>query len=116
MRLINMQRPKPKKDEERLSKPEASDSYYEKWPWGLRIRLRQDELEKLKVDVSKFSANQKVAIHAMCFVSEIETSQSVDDKGKTKDDNCMELQITDMEIINSNDFESAFEEATAKNG
>ena len=112
-KLISMERPKPVslKAEAKICEPCSSDGYYEKYPYGLRISLRNEDLEKLGVDVAAITAGDIGTISAKIVFTEVQSRDTLDDKGASKKNNSVEMQITDLEI-NSDDFDSSFKEAT----
>lgn len=112
MALINMSRPKPEVKEERVTLAPEGDSYYEKYPYGLRISLRNEQLEKLGIDVTKYKAGDTGILNAKVIFTEVCSRDMLGDSNESKKDNSMEIQITDLEVTNSEDFEKSFKEAT----
>jgi hypothetical protein len=117
MSLVNMERPKPSdvKSEAKLSEPIATDSYYEKYPYGLRLTLRADEIKKLGLDVSKIKAGSNGSLSANIKFIEVESRESLDSSGATKDDSSLDIQITDLEVITDNSFKDEFNKITGAN-
>ena len=68
----------------------ASDQ--DKYPWGLRLSLTQDELEKLDVDHSDWEVGATFHIHALVKVSSISENET-EAGGKNC---CVSLQITHL--------------------
>lgn len=111
MKLVSMERPKPSVKEE--TKGQAIDnSYYEKYPWGLRLDLGNDELDKLGIKISGYDVDSVVNITAKALITSISSSQSLDSGSKKSSNNRIELQITDLAIEDLADFGTAFKEAT----
>ena len=80
----------------RKSKKERDDtccdiSDDEEYPWGLRINLDDESMEKLGIDLK--DVGDVCVFSATAVVTNV--SQSAGDNGEHKD---MSLQITDMEI------------------
>ena len=113
MNMVSMERPKPAdmKSEMKMEGPIATDSYYEKYPWGLRITLNNEELEKMGIDVSEFDVETTINITAKALVTSVSSEQNMNDNGKAKTRDRLEFQITDLAIDNSEDFGEAFKEA-----
>jgi hypothetical protein len=61
-----------------------------KYPWGLCIRLCQDELEKLDVSHEDWEVGDMFHLHAFAKITSISSSDT-EDGGKNC---CVELQIT----------------------
>jgi hypothetical protein len=112
MALINMERPKPDKTENKVAEPMGTDSYYEKYPWGLRLSLNNDELTKLGFDITSIKAGDVGEINAKIIFTEVRSVDKVKEDGSTKKDNSIDIQITDLEVISANNFEKAFNEAS----
>lgn len=111
MALINMERPKPDKTEDKLPVPASNDSYYEKYPWGLRISLGNEELKKLGFDITSIKAGSVGEINAKIIFTEVRSVDKLNNSGATEKSNNVEIQITDLEIISPDNFEGAFKEA-----
>lgn len=79
----------PKKDKMELSK-EATVSMDEgdRWPWGLRLTFRTEEIAKLP-NLMKLSVGDKVIVQAEARVIEMRNSERQGDKK----DQSVELQI-----------------------
>lgn len=114
MSLVNMERPKPSdvKSEARLSGPIATDGYYEKYPYGLRLTLRADEIKKLGLDVSKIKAGSNGSLQAEIKFVEIESRDSLDNDGKTTNNSSIDIQITSLEIDTADTFKDEFNKIT----
>lgn len=67
--------------------PDATQPQY---PWGLCIRLTQDEMEKLNLE-DDVSVGDMLHFHALARVTSVSQSASGDSKTS-----CIELQITMM--------------------
>lgn len=112
-----MERPKPKKvdEEAKSSCPCVGDSYYEKFPYGMRLTLRDEELKKLGLDVTKLKAGGIGTLQAKIIFTDISKNDHIDKEGKTTSDNRIEIQITDVGIEHSDkEFEDAFNDASAE--
>jgi hypothetical protein len=114
MKLVSMERPRPAdiKSEMKEAMPTvAGDSYYEKYPWGLRITLNNEELEKLGIDVSDFEIETSINITAKALITSVSSEQNMNEGGKANTRDRLEFQITDLSIDNAEDFGEAFKEA-----
>jgi hypothetical protein len=111
--MVSMERPKPEVQEKRQECCPTSDPYYEKYPYGLRIDLGTEELKKLGIDLKNFKLNQEVLISAKCSVIRLEDTSSVDmyEGNKVRENQRLELQVTELAIENPEDFQGAFNEA-----
>lgn len=69
------------------------DDNYDKYPWGLRLNLGDQEIEKLGIDIKKMSVDDKVKITAIGYVESVRQS-----KNRTGEDQNIELQITKLEV------------------
>lgn len=73
----------------------------EVYPYGLQIRLGEDELTKLGIDVTELSVEEKVGVVANGYISELENSESFDQDskgGKTRKRQCLAIQITGLAL------------------
>jgi hypothetical protein len=104
-----MSRPKPEVAEEKMTIG-PSDSYYEKYPWGLRINLDNDALKKLGLKLSALTVGGTVDVTAKALVTSLSSDQNMENTDQ-KVRNRVELQITDLMVADSEDFGSAFKEA-----
>jgi hypothetical protein len=111
MNLISMERPKPEdvKKEAVEAMPISGNSYYEKYPWGLRLTLNNEELKKLGISIKDLDIDTVVTINAKALITSLSSDQNIENKDKTN--NRVELQITDLAVENAEDFEGAFKEA-----
>ena len=115
--LISLERPKPAdaKDEAKVCEPCTNDPYYEKYPYGTRINLRNGDVKKLGLDISTIKAGSTGDITAKIIFTEVSSRESINSKGESIQDDSIEIQITDLEIIpGGSDFEDAFNEAIAE--
>ena len=90
MELIDMKRAKPKKSEENK---EIASEYYDPYPYGLRITLNKEELEKLNIDVNKFDIGQRINIMAEAEVVNLQTSPN-----KKSGDQSIGFQLVKMNL------------------
>jgi len=88
MALTSLKR-KPKKAE-KIDAPEPMQDLY---PWGLRITLEKEELDKLDLTVANFDIGDKVSIVAEAEV--VSLRESANQKNKTKS---VELQIMAVDL------------------
>ena len=96
--LVSMKRtPQEKKDLEAPSSPDA-----EEFPWGLKLSLDAEDLDKLGLIPT---VGEEVIISAVAKVTDAHISESEDD-GKRRSAG---LQITSMGISNKADEKSASE-------
>jgi hypothetical protein len=111
MNLINMERPKPEdaKKEAVEAMPITGNSYYEKYPWGLRLTLNNEELKKLGMKIKDLEIDTVVSITAKALITSLSSDQNIENKEGTR--NRVELQITDLAVESAEDFEGAFKEA-----
>lgn len=84
MELVSLKRPEKKADKETAEEPVR-----EPYPWGTRIRLEKEELDKLQMTVTDFDIGNKVSIVADAEVVSLRESANQRRKNKT-----VELQIT----------------------
>jgi hypothetical protein len=83
---------------------------HERYPYGLQIRLGTDELEKLGIDVTDMKAGQMFEIKGMCCACEVRNNEVIDEKGKSKKDQSLELQIQKLALASQDSFKGGFEE------
>lgn len=76
-----------------------------KYPWGMSIRLGQDELDKLNIDAEDFEIDGVYHIHAL-----VKCTSKSSDESVTGERNCVELQITHLAGMESEDEEDEVEE------
>lgn len=91
MPLVSMEQPKKK---ESTDKPVEVSSYYEKYPYGLRITLNKEALKKLGLSSKDFSSGQTGTLEASYTV--ISTSDRTSIEGG--DNMSVELQITGLAL------------------
>ena len=111
MGMINMERPKPQSMETKLAEPVSDDSYYERYPWGLRLTLNNEDLNKLGIKINDYNVNSEIKIEAKAIITQVSSRQSSDGLNSTNSDNSLELQITDLSINDMGDFNESFKEA-----
>jgi len=93
MPLTDMKQPKPKK-----SDMEAGPATgYDRYPWGLRLRMGENELEKLGIDLKSLSIKTPVAIVAVGTIVELSETQYEKETHRT-----LEIQITKMDLTKQN--------------
>lgn len=111
MALTDMKRPKPKKSEmDKMVQPAMVEG--DRYPWGLRIRLEKDELEKLGVGAADFKIGQTVTIQAQGKVTSISSRESTGSEKAMQD---VAIQIEKVDLgMNSSKF--ADYSKTAKGG
>ena len=91
--LVDMKRSKAekKKNESPMAK---SSSSYDDYPYGLRIDLNEEAMDKLGIDLPKVGSS--VTITATAKIESAEERQSSSDGGKKRRSCC--LQITKMKV------------------
>ena len=82
---------------------------YEKYPYGLRLRLEKEQIDKLPV-LQKIEAGAEVNISAKGKVMEVR----VTDKAGGDNRHFVEIQIQSIGIPDKEDFGNAFKEAMNK--
>jgi len=97
MALINMMKPKPKKKAQR-DVTAISPPYYEKYPYGLKLDLGTDELNKLGIDVSACRVGDAVYVEAKAEITNISQREELNSTGKMQEEKNICLQITDLNI------------------
>lgn len=111
MGMVNMERPKPQIEETKLTEPMQTDSY-EKYPYGLRFTLNDEDLNKLGIDINDYDVNSEVKIDAKAIITQVSSRQSNNDgSNKISFDNSLEFQITDLSINDMGNFNESFKEA-----
>lgn len=93
MALTDMKQPKPKKED--MEGPCAPG--YDRYPWGLRLRMGDKELEKLGIDLKTLSIKTPVAIQAVGTIVELSETQYEKETHRT-----LEIQITKMALTKQN--------------
>ena len=91
--LVSMKR----EPSENTPTPATSSPSEEEYPYGLRIRLENDDLEKLGI-ANLPDVGTSMKIHADATVQSVSSNQTKGDEGSKK---CVELQITGMQIKGS---------------
>jgi len=76
MPLIDMKRPKKK---ENVDSPEISGGY-EKYPWGIRLTLENEELKKLGMNIKNFPVGKTCKIEGEAEVTSVSENENIDDK------------------------------------
>ena len=79
------------------------------YPYGLQLRLEKEQIEKLG-GLKGITIGNEVKINAMGKV----TSIRKEEYAEGKDNNCLEIQITDIDISSDSEYENAFNEANKK--
>ena len=75
-----------------MAAPVPSEPSGPEYPWGLEVRLEDEALTKMGVDLSDYQIGDDVELYAKCKVIRLSQSQSTSkDKNRT-----LELQITDL--------------------
>jgi len=108
--MVDMKKPKPPKSDKGINSPTLDYGGYEKCPYGMRVRLSSDELEKLGIDVSDLNAGQQVTIKGKCEICEVSTEECMDENGKPKKNQRLELQIQKLALQSQNSFKGGFED------
>lgn len=106
--MIDMKRPKPKKSADKSAQPGVVTS--EEYPYGLRISLEREELDKLKLDISKLKIGEKCAISANGDIQSFSISEN---KG-SPDSRSISIQIKELEITWSGASKSLYNEYLQK--
>jgi hypothetical protein len=112
IKMVSMERPKPQNMEKKVAEPVSTDSYYEKYPWGLRLTLNNEDLDKLGIKINDYDVNSEIKIDAKAIITQVSSRQSSDGVNNANSDNSLELQITDLSISDMGGFNEAFKEAT----
>jgi hypothetical protein len=82
-----------KKSKRNKPVPIGTDS--PKYPWGLRLSLDNDALEKLGIDVTKLEIKTVVPVKGMARITSISSYESVENKGKQ---DSVDLQIEKLAL------------------
>lgn len=109
MKLANMKLPK--REAEKTAGVEVAknlSSPREEYPWGLRLTFEIDQIKKLGLDCS---VDDLVKISAIGKVTSVRKEEMA---GDDKDRHTVEIQITDIAVKSSDDYEGAFKEALGK--
>ncbi len=107
-KMVSMERPKPKKSDVVPGSP--AQEYYEKYSYGTRIRLSSEEIEKLGIDVTELRAGQSVTIRGQCEICSVSTDDSMDENGKSKQDQRLEIQIQKLALASQDSFKGGFDD------
>lgn len=84
--MVDMKRPKSRAMATELAPSQNA------YPWGLQLRLENDELDKLKMKLPR--VGDEFCLEAMVRVTNVSESQSAGNKG----DRAVSLQITKMAL------------------
>lgn len=99
MPMVNLKRT-PEPEEAKggtMLTPAAQPKGYEEpaYPWGLKIRLEDEELDKLGMQLPTVGATMTIT----CQVQVVSVRQEQElEKGDDNMERCVELQITDMDL------------------
>jgi len=94
MKLVSMEKPKPRK-KSRRNEPESVGD--DKYPWNLRLSLDEEQVKKLP-HVMKLNAGKEVYIMAKADITRITNNEVQTQTGGDKRDRSIEFQITDISI------------------
>jgi len=81
-----------------------------RYPYGLRISLTQDELEKMKLDTADAFVGGICHLHALGKITSISNNEVENQEGEAKQDCRIEIQIVALSI-ESEDEENEMVEA-----
>lgn len=71
----------------------------EKYPYGLKIHLCHEDLEKLGFDISEYSVEDELVLYAKVEICEVSSNERIDSvTGEVKNNDRLELQITDLSL------------------
>lgn len=108
--LVSMKRSKKDLKGDKSDEPVPvgeSDPY----PYGLEIRLHDDEISKLGIKIKDYSVGDEVMIVARGSITEIRAEESM--RGtETRQSETMEIQITDMKVQDPKSYDESFKEAS----
>jgi hypothetical protein len=107
--LTDLKRPKPKKSTGKDAPEIVSHDYYDKYPYGLRLSLCDEELEKLGIDAGKLTTGTEITIKATGQITEIRNSKEIRN-GKTEKDQRVEIQIQKLSLADDGNFDDGFKE------
>ena len=101
MPMVNLKRtPEPGEAEggTMLTPQQAADYGEPAYPWGLKIRLEDEELDKLGMALPAVGAVLTITckVQVTSVRQEAEANPEPDDKGGME--RCVEMQITDMDL------------------
>ena len=74
-------------------KPDSVEVERERYPYGLQVRLEEEEIAKLKLTLGNFDVGQKVTLSCKAEVTEIRSSVGLKRKSAT-----LALQITHLDL------------------
>ena len=104
--LVDLKNKPPSKKEEMdgtKGMPTVGD-YYEKYPYGLRINLNEDQIKKLDIDVSKLKAGSDISVAGKGSVIRV-WSEDSSEGGESRS---IEIQIKELALSNESDFAEGF--------
>src|SRR5262245_43621371 len=112
MTMVDMALP-PREIKEELATPApaSSDAKVPRYPWGLAIRLSNEELDKLGLGGELPKAGEVIEFEAVAKVTSASQNEMVNDKGEKTITSHVELQITKMSV--GGDAEEDAREASA---
>lgn len=97
--LTSMEKPKPMKQMKEAAMADCPTPMYEKYPYGLKICLENDELKKLGIDVVQCKVDDTgMLIAKFEIVNATKTEHRDYETGEPKENNRLELQITDLAV------------------
>jgi hypothetical protein len=108
--LVDMKNPKPKKDSKEQITATPSE-YHEKYPYGLRITLNQEQLDKMGIELDGLEAGSEIRLSAVGEICRFESSTCVED-GEEMKRQSLEIQITKLALVDENSFSGGFRAAT----
>lgn len=106
--FVNMQLPKQKKVSDR---PVEEVPTRPRYPYGLEVTLDTASLKKLGYSAEDFAVGGKVHISALCSVISVRSSDRL---GNESPDESVDLQITDLRLINSEKLKVTRKQALRK--
>jgi hypothetical protein len=112
MNMTDMKKPKTEMKE--MDKPVEVGCDHDLYPYGLEGTLEEDGLDKLDIDLTDVSVGEKIIIHAVAEVTEVEKTDRLDSDGEKTTRRRLRWQIQKLGIKFQNDFEESFDEAAKK--
>ena len=97
-KLVDMAKTPAEVKEDTADVPAAESKSKAVYPYGLCIRLQEDELEKLGLDGDLPSVGEMIHICAQARVTSVSESEREDSDGKKRKCCCVELQICEMGV------------------
>jgi hypothetical protein len=97
MTMIDMKNPPPKKEEKEKGLAVPTMPYGEEYPYGLRITLQTEQLEKLGLTAQSFNLGETGNLSAQYKVIETRENASVE-RGKKRKNMTVELQVIKLDI------------------